>query len=413
MKITISGTGCCLIDYIYANVDFNSENFTKHMSRIDADGGIYPGKLVFSEDLERFAGKAFPKVLEEIVSDKSPDSVNLGGPAVVALLHAAQLLGSEYRVSFHGMVSQDKAGKAVIDFLSQTPLPLEYLKVISTSNPTASTVVLSDPSYNMGKGERTFINTVGASKLFTPKDLHDDFFKADIVFFGGTALVPDLHDNLTYLLRRAKEQGAMTIVGTVYDFRNEKRSPDMPWPLGEEKSYPLIDLLVTDIEEARRLSGIANNAMGNSAMEASEVFKQNGLKACIITQGAESIHCYSQKHNEELLWENLEDISMPVSAWVVMDLEKHPEKRGDTTGCGDNFVGGVIASIAEQMADFKAGKRTSYDLKQACAMGVASGGFALYYNGGAYFEKYPGEKRKYISQISKKYAKQISENLKV
>ena len=38
---------------------------------------------------------------------------------------------------------------------------------------------------------------------------------------------------------------------------------------------------------------------------------------------------------------------MPVSAKVIDEL-KNPQ-RGDTTGCGDNFVGGVIASVVNQL----------------------------------------------------------------
>jgi len=408
MKIVINGAGCCLIDYIYANVDFCSQAFDMYTAQNEGDGGISPGKLVFSEDLERFADKPFKAILRDIVGDKNPDKINLGGPAVVALLNAAQLLGSNYHVSFQGIVSEDQAGKAVFDFLKNTPLMYNNIKIASPGKTTAYTVVLSDPIYSEGKGERTFINTIGVSGSYTPQDLSDDFFNADIVYFGGTALVPPLHDNLTNLLKRAKKQGAFTIVGTVYDFRNEKQKPREPWPLGEENSYPFIDLLITGLEEAKHLVGLPYDVTApNIAKSATKAFREYGLGACIITRGAESIYLYAENMNGKDLWIPCSETSMPVSVWVDDDLAAYPEKRGDTTGCGDNFAGGVLAALAEQKAEIKGNKRLCYDLLSACVLGVASGGFTLFYHGGAYFENYPGEKRKKVMQIARKYEEQI------
>ena len=132
-----------------------------------------------------------------------------------------------------------------------------YLRISSLSdNQTPSTVVLSDPSYDNGHGERMFINSIAAAWEYGPDNLDDDFFNSDIVVFGGTGLVPQIHDNLTSLLKKAKSKGCITIVNTVFDFRNEKANPSKKWPLGEsDESYRYIDLLITDQEEAFRLSG--------------------------------------------------------------------------------------------------------------------------------------------------------------
>ena len=70
--------------------------------------------------------------------------------------------------------------------------------------------------------------------------LGDDFFDSDMVVFGGTALVPPIHDNLSGLLERAKSKGCITIVNTVFDFRNEKVNPGKKWPMGDsdESHFP-------------------------------------------------------------------------------------------------------------------------------------------------------------------------------
>jgi len=43
------------------------------------------------------------------------------------------------------------------------------------------------------------------------------------VLFGGTALVPNIHSELTELVKTGKDSGCVTIVTTVYDFPNERK----------------------------------------------------------------------------------------------------------------------------------------------------------------------------------------------
>jgi len=57
--ITIHGTGCSLMDYLYTNIDLSSPPLVRAMSKTPGDGGLAPGKLVFVEDLERFLNKPF------------------------------------------------------------------------------------------------------------------------------------------------------------------------------------------------------------------------------------------------------------------------------------------------------------------------------------------------------------------
>ncbi len=91
-KITIAGTGCCLLDYLYTGINFNSSKFSRYMSKTEGDGGLSPGRLVLTDDLEKFTGKKFTTLLKDIIGDRDPDELNLGGPSIVALIHAAQLL---------------------------------------------------------------------------------------------------------------------------------------------------------------------------------------------------------------------------------------------------------------------------------------------------------------------------------
>lgn len=391
--ITISGTGCSLADLLYTNIDFDGERFGKYRSRSPGDGGLVPGKLVFAEEIERFSGLGIHEILAEITGDAPPASRNLGGPAVVALINASQLLfdRDEIAIRFTAAAGDDDNGAFIRRTIAESTLDTGRYKVVPGDSPV--TYVLSDPHHNNGQGERTFINDVAAAWKLTPEDLDEDFYSGDILLFGATGLVPRLHDALTELLRRGKELERKTIVTTVYDFRAEKRDPHGRWPLGaSDESYRLIDLLITDREEALRLSG------RSSTEEAGEFFSRRGVGAYVITSGPDPVRFYSSG----ALFTACSG-SLPVSEEVGRRLTGFTG-QGDTTGCGDNFAGGLIASLALQLAGSPSGPA---DLASACALGIASGGFACFYLGGTFHEGSRGEKRRQIEPIYETYRRQV------
>jgi len=389
--ITISGAGCCLVDQIYPDIDFSSPGISKYMSRTRGDGGLHPGRLVFSEQFDAFTGKELTKVIEEISSGRADPTFNVGGPSIVALIHASQLLqDSVAEISYHGLRGNDPAGDFLQSKLQQTPVKLDYLGTDSGATP--STIVLSDPGFNKGHGERIFINEIGAAWNFNPDRLNESFFDADMVVFGGTALVPALHDGLTGLLERSRSEGCITVVNTVYDFRSELENPGEPWPLGNsEESYRHMDLLIMDREEALHLSGKEDPA------QAGTYFMDSGVSAYIITDGTDPTLCYSDGR----LFKPSSNNSYPVSAGLISDLKGF--RGGDTTGCGDNFVGGVLASMAWQLA----GQNKKLDLEECISWGTVSGGYCCYHVGGTFIEMDPGEKLDLIRPYFERYKEQI------
>ena len=66
-NLSICGTGSAIADYLYLNIDFESEIFKKFLSRKAGDGGIEPGKLVLTEDFEKYSGRNVLVALHEIV----------------------------------------------------------------------------------------------------------------------------------------------------------------------------------------------------------------------------------------------------------------------------------------------------------------------------------------------------------
>jgi sugar/nucleoside kinase (ribokinase family) len=212
--------------------------------------------------------------------------------------------------------------------------PVIFLK---SKKPTPFTHVLSDPDFDNGHGERTFINNIGAAWDLTPEFLPDAFFESDMVCFGGTAITPKPARQPPFVAGKSKKQRAFTLVNTVFDFRNEKQNPGKPWPIGNsELSFPNIDILIMDKEEALKISGKSN------VSEAINFFAAK-TSAFVITQGAEPVIFYSDGKVFEK-----ETGSLEVSKEVTQKIQ-NKEYNGDTTGCGDNFVGGVIASVANQI----------------------------------------------------------------
>jgi sugar/nucleoside kinase (ribokinase family) len=395
-KIIISGTGCALADLIYNRVSFASREFQKYTSRLTGDGGLSPGKLVFTEELEKFSGKPYPEILAELVGNRPPDKMNVGGPSLVSMIHAAQMLGKEdFEVRFYGMGGNDEHTPQIFEMVQQTPLEITNYKT-SPNKPTPTTDVFSDPDYDNGHGERTFVNNIGAAWDFIPELLVDEFFEADIQCFGGTALVPHLHDNLTGLLKRSKQNDCITVVNTVFDFRNQKSNPGKPWPLLDSfEDYMLIDVLIMDCEEAMKISGTSN------IDEAARFFASTPVSSFIITNGANELYTKSNG----TLFEKTELMKYPVSKMIAREIAVNPGLRGDTTGCGDNFVGGIITSLAMQL---KEKERGTFNLTEAISWGVSSGGFCCFTVGGTYLEPFTGEKRQRIRAIQEDYKKQLT-----
>lgn len=387
--LTISATGCTLVDYLYSPVNFTGEAFSKYKSKHGGDGGLVPGQLVFLTELEQFASKNIDSIIREITAGYSPVARNLGGPSVVSVIHAAQMLGKRGSYRFVAATGNDAAGKYIREIIEKTPL--SGVSLLEKTNRTPFTYVLSDPGYDGGNGERTFINNIGAAGELAVSDLPGDFFQADIMALGGTALVPGIHDTLDEILLRASDH-TYRIVNTVFDFRNEHRKPGQPWPLGKGHSaFRHIDLLIMDHDEALKISGTS------SLPDATRYFKESELTAFIITDGVRPVTLVHQSGKN---MKSKKEVRLPVCT-ALSRCTDH-DQQGDTTGAGDNFAGGVIYSIARQLLS---GKREP-DLEEACSWGIVSGGFACTYIGGTYLESKAGEKLKKIEHFYREYRKQ-------
>lgn len=392
----ISGVGCALVDYLYKPINFKEEQFKRYMSVKPGDGGLSPGKLVFKDEFEMFAGDNYHNVRNVITNSNPPVALNIGGPSIVSLIHASQIL-TEYNAElfFYGCKGNDDEAIFMDENIRRTSLKIGKYKFSNQYTPF--TDVFSDPYYDQGNGERIFINNIGAAWDLLPEDMDEAFFESDITVFGGTALVPRIHESLQELLQKAKEKKAITIVNTVYDNLSEKKAPNKAWPLGNSiDTYKYVDLLIADMEEALCLSGT------DTLEEALQFFKNTGVGGVIVTHGANPLHYYCES---SLLGSSKG--YLPVSKKIKNTIIQYPDQIGDTTGCGDNFAGGIIASIAAQLIE---NSEKKMNIQKAMAMGVVSGGFACFYHGGTFYENYPGEKWEQMKPFYNDYLNQLKIN---
>jgi len=127
--VRISGTGSALVDYLYKPVSFTGENFKRFLSVNPGDGGLSPGKLVFRDEFEKFSGKDYLKVRQLITHGNPPVTLNIGGPSIVSLIHAAQMLaGTNAEVYFYGCKGRDKEASFIDENIQRTPLKLGNTK---------------------------------------------------------------------------------------------------------------------------------------------------------------------------------------------------------------------------------------------------------------------------------------------
>lgn len=406
----IHGAGCGLADFIHSDIDFDSPRIRPYRSLAPGDGGLEMGKVILREDLVRFSrrrreenlatGAEWEAILADLAGTGGADPVFCaGGPAAASLAAAAQLLRpSRTPVTFYGLSGDDSLAARLRLFLSRTPLDLTCYRRRPGRTPSAH--VFSDPRAAGGSGDRFFIHCEGDDSPIGDAFQGESFFQAVFNVYAGTAEVPSLHRILPDMLRKGRRRGALNVVGTVFDSAAERSAPGRPWPMGEGDAFPHIDLLVSDREEIRGLSGVADVEAAVDALIA------RGLASVVVTQGAEPVYYRSIGG---IFGECRGYVPVhPVAAARVRDRKGNP---GDTCGAGDNFLGGLLADLMFQLLadDFFPKGETHVDrellevsplrLRRAIDFANAAGGLACLQAGGVRLEGTTGENLARIREL--------------
>lgn len=384
----LHGAGHGLADLIHADLDFQSPRFSPYRSLRPGDGGLEMGKVIYRDDLVRFAGRPWEDILAELAPAPAP-IFNAGGPALVSLTLASQLLRpSKIPVTYFGLTGDDSPASRLRWLLAQTPLDLSGFRQWPGTTPV--TYVFSDPRALGGDGDRFFVHSPGTA-FATPDILGEAFFQATINLYAGTALLPGIHKVLPELLAKSRRRGAFTVVGAVHDAAADREG--RPWSLGGEEAWPQVDLMVGNEMEISKYAGKAG-------MEAAvDALLDRGLSAAVVTRGSDPVYYRSIGG---LFGESRGYVPAHADlAGKARDRVAHP---GDTTGAGDNFLGGLLASFFRQWladdifpkGDLHLDRETHHmnplRLRKAVELGTITGGLACLQFGGVHLEKSRGER---------------------
>ena len=232
-----------------------------------------------------------------------------GGNAMTAAINLKKLGVDSYMV---GMVGNDMFGQFLEGRLSEAGVNTKGLKVNNNAQTSASVLMIDE------SGERSFFHCKGTNAVWSEKDIDYSVIEnCDAVFVTGTFLMDTFDGEETMqFLRRVKEMGKTTFLDVCWDANNM-------WGKLLDMSMPYIDYLMPSIDEAVLIAG------KEDVEEIADVFVSKGAKNVIIKLGSKG--SYLRKEGE-----TKGQIFPPFFV----------ENPVDTTGAGDSFCSGFLASFA-------------------------------------------------------------------
>ena len=240
------------------------------------------------------------------------DSIELfsGGNAMTASINLRKMGISSAVV---GMVGDDMFGEFLKSCLKKYDVCTDGLKTTDKAQTSASTLLISD------EGERSFWHCVGANGIFSDKDIDMEIIKkSKIVFVTGTNLLDTFDGQQTAdFLKECKNLGKTTALDVCWDHKGR-------WGDILIKAMPYIDIFMPSIDEAREIS------KENTPEKMADKFFEYGVKSVVIKCGSDG--CYIRESKGK------NGIMIPACKGIT---------AVDTTGAGDSFCSGFLASYSK------------------------------------------------------------------
>ncbi len=237
--------------------------------------------------------------------------VSPGGAAMTQTIIASRL---GCRTAIAGKVCDDTFSEYLLRELEKAGVDTTHI-VHSKEDSMSLTFALVKPD-----GTRHFLGLAGSNNqsLCLEDFCLELVTQARIVSYGSFFFLKGLDSGgVSILLKKAKDAGALTVADCASDSFNQ----------GKEivfRNLPLIDFFIPSYVEAQYLT--QEDEPGAMA----EKLLEKGCRNIIIKLGEEGCYVCDGKRAET------------VPAF-------RPERVSDTTGAGDNFVGGFMAGITEGM----------------------------------------------------------------
>ena len=230
-----------------------------------------------------------------------------------------------------GAVGDDEKADWVLLTLAKHGIDTSAMQCLK-GVPTSATILNVRPN-----GDRPALHVRGASDHFdVAPAMYDQVFDAPIIHLGGTGLLKKFDGPASVtLLKEAKKRGRTVTFDLI---AASAKTIGIVGPL-----LPFIDYFMPSIEEAKDMSGQL------TAADCAKFFLEKGAACCVFTLGGEGAY-YAHRDGTRLR----------APAYDI--------KIVDTTGCGDAFDAGFIASLHHKMDT-----ETALRFAQASAGLVATG----------------------------------------
>lgn len=258
--------------------------------------------------------------------------LTVAGTAAATAVNLAHL-GAD--VSTVGVVGSDALGSFITSQMGEAGVSTMYLRT-DPSSPTSATILPIRKD-----GSRPALHVVSTNGKLGEQDLHAELLEGiSVLHLGGTGLLPGIDgEPSANFLRTAKKLGIVVTMDFI-----PSRSSLAADRSAIEPCLPYVDYLLPSDDDAYYIAG-----SGNDRQQAIDYYLNAGVKNVLITMGPDGVSI-SDKNNR--------DIRIPAFDVDVID----------TTGCGDAFSAGFIASLIEG-----AETRDAANFALACGSLMATG----------------------------------------
>ena len=249
-------------------------------------------------------------VLEEV-------GISVGGGAMLSAI-AAQRLG--WKTTVVGKLCTDAFSDYCVDVLKKAGVDTSYV-TRSETDTMSLTFALVRPN-----GDRHFLGRLGSNnRTLSPWDFDLSVVtKAKIVSYGSFLVLPELDQEMPRIFHAAREAGALTVADCANDSYHQ-------WAETVLRCLPETDYFIPSQVEAEYLTGETDPAV------MARLLMARGCRNLIIKLG--EVGCY---------------VTDGVTARIVPAFTV--PHVSDTTGAGDNFVGGFMAGLLEGLDLFEAAR---------------------------------------------------------
>ena len=243
--------------------------------------------------------------------------ISVGGGAMLSAI-AAQRLG--WKTAVVGKLCRDAFSDYCIDVLEKTGVDSSHV-TRSEKDTMSLTFALVRQS-----GDRHFLGRMGSNnRTLTPEDFDLSVVThAKIVSYGSFLVLPGLDQEMPRIFRTARQAGALTVADCANDSYQQGAETVL-------RCLPEIDYFIPSQVEAEYLTGEHEPAaMARFLLERGcrNLIIKLGEQGCYVTDGA---------------------AARIIPAFSVPYVS-------DTTGAGDNFVGGFMAGLLEGFDLFEAAR---------------------------------------------------------